>query len=225
MGLFMGCTAIRSDDPAVVRDAVVRYCDRHGVHAEPVAGDNPESEVASVFPSQSRWVLVTWPSYFSGAWPAARWLSAELSTAASAVEVVAGNYWTHAAFDKGAEVDRFSVIPDNSVPFELENDDAAIARIRRELAGDAERLGALFDRPAEVIKPYLVHVLSLDLPDDLDLADLPKAHPDDRFDLCDCWVFTDFWSRVGISYPNGTPPVYQIRLAEPGHEALPTTLD
>jgi hypothetical protein len=64
----------------------------------------------------------------------------------------------------------------------------------------------------------------LGLPADLDLGSLPKAHPDDRYDLCDCWVFVDFWRRVGITYPNGITPVYAVRFTEPGHMALPTTL-
>jgi hypothetical protein len=155
VGFYLGCTAVRDEDVATVRDAVVRYAGGHGLRSEVTAGAGRPAEVASVYPPRDGWTVVIWPNDFAGTWPVARSLSADLATAVSAVEVIAGSYWTHAAFDAGMEVDRFSVIPDNSVPFELEGNDEATVQVREALAGNASRLAAMFDRPAEVIQPYL----------------------------------------------------------------------
>lgn len=222
VGFWMGCTAVHANDAVAVGEAVVAYAAAAGVPAALVAEDYTAKEMLAVYPPEGGWTVAIWPDAFEGAWPASRWLSRHLAAAVSAVEVIAGNYWTHAAFESGHEVDRYSAIPDNSLPYELEGDEQALAQIRREMAGNPARLAALFHRPAEVIAPYLVHPRSLDLPEDL--VEPPKAHLDDEFHLFDCWVFVDFWRRVGITYPDNTAPVRLIKFGRPGHTALPNDL-
>jgi hypothetical protein len=49
-----------------------------------------------------------------------------------------------------------------------------------------------------------------------------KPFPDDQCTLADVWVFTDFWRRLGIPYPETEAPTRSVRLPDPGPGALPT---
>jgi hypothetical protein len=126
-------------------------------------------------------------------------------------------------FDDGIEIDRFSPMPENHVPFGLEHDATVVATIHRQLAGDPARLAALFHRPVETIAPYLVQLAPLD--PEPDAADLPKAHPDDEYDRYDCWSFIDFWGRLGITYPTASIFAHVITFTGTWRDVLPTALD
>ena len=117
MGQYWAFTAVRADDPAAVRDAVLDYLAAYDVDAQATAvTDELTNDMLAVYPSSDRWTVAFWPNFFIGAWPAGRRMSATLGTHVSAVNIIAGSYWTHAAFDAGTEIDRYSPLPENDVP-------------------------------------------------------------------------------------------------------------
>lgn len=73
------------------------------------------------------------------------------------------------------------------------------------------------DRPAVVIWPRFSG-----LGDAAQWLGCRKPLPDDHTTLSDVWIFTDFWQKAGITYPDTDLPQRSVRFNEPGHEALPT---
>jgi hypothetical protein len=133
---------------------------------------------------------------------------------ASAIHVYDSDYWAHSLFGAGVRLDRFASRPGYFA--ESYSETQAIAASWR---GNAEVLASAFGVDAALIGAYLQYV---DSPDGAP----SKALPDDRFDLDDFWVFTDFWSRAGITYPDDMS-AYERVLRLPANFArrLPTMAD
>jgi hypothetical protein len=184
MGEFIAVTAVRTGDVGAVGSAVVRLARDHGVEAD-VLRDEPADPAgaAVVHAAEGAFTVVSWPAGVRAA-DVGGWLSRELDSQVSAVDVEIGASWQHVAFVKGEDRDRFSSRPGQG------------------WVGDAVLLADLFDRPATGIAPYLV------------TADRAAgfAFPADEFELDDVWVFVDFWKRLGISYPDPGIPVRWVRL-------------
>jgi hypothetical protein len=216
----MTCMAVRADDAGTVSDAVVRYGTAHGVPTGVSAVDQTTPDTVTGYGDRDGWVVTIWPELACGR-VSSRWLSRDLATAVSTIHVVDGNYWAHSAYQCGADVDHFSPLPDNNIPLNLLGDPEAEARIYHTYAGNPDRLAGMFQRPVAVIAPYLAP--RLDLPEDT--ATFPRAHPDDEYDLYDCWEFVDLWRRMGITYPVDVEhPQFAVTFGGPGVEGLPQDL-
>ena len=223
MGVFVAAAAFRTDNADAVLDAVRCFFREQRWPAQPVETQAAEAgEDVFVHPPASGWTVVLWPRYFTDI-PAVRFVSAALSVAASAVRIHDGDYWAHLLVDRGRVLDRFASMPDY-----FTDDPDEVARLITRWAGNAAALAEVFSRSEAHIAPYLVHVRLDDLDeqaDDLQDAEAcsGKALPDDAYDRDDPWVFTDFWRRVGITYPaDASTAVHGLRLAPGWLGKLPT---
>jgi hypothetical protein len=120
-----------------------------------------------------------------------------------------GAYWEHLAVRGVDELHSYCSRPRywKDAPSELE-------RVAKFSPG-ADRLASAVGVPASVLQPYLVDVDSVS-------DDGAKAHADDRFPLADFWVFTDFWRRIGIVYPDPPEnPASVVRLSRWFDKRLP----
>jgi hypothetical protein len=221
-------TAFQSEDPRAIADAIVRYSATHDVPAEVLVAEPEQTfDAASVELPADGWSVVSWPRRLRGHIKISRWLSGELGVAASLVEVYDSDAWTHVALDRGEVRDRFATMPEAQT-----SDVTSRTEAKRRWAGNAGTVAELFGRPSSDVAPYfqrpsLLRVLWSRL------AGKPlgvKAFPDDEYNLDEDWVFTDFWRRAGITYPDpSTSPgaAHVVRFHPPGSEELPydTSLD
>jgi hypothetical protein len=215
MGGFVSMTAVRRDDLDAVVDALTRYGAAHAVPAravDPPTGDPPHT--AYVWAPTGGWTVVSWPGYFTGGTAAGRWLSDDADALVSSMEGHDGDFWMHVLWRGGLEVDRFASFPDY-----FTDDRAEGRRLAREWAGDPDAVAAAVGVPTEQVAPYLLHPHSAGFFGRL-LA-RRRPFPDDSHVLGDFWVFTDFWRRMGITYPaDDTAPVRAVTYAD--SQALPS---
>jgi len=221
MGVFMSMTAVRLADPAPVADAVIGYASAHGIaaavdHEPPGTG---ERDIAQVTPAGNGWNVIFWSKYFVGLGPASRWLSGDLDTLTSAVDIYDGDLWNHLLFQHGELVDRFSSCPDYFTTDRNEK-----AQLRRAWAGSPDTVGEAFGVEPAMIAGYLLHPYSSGLFGRA--LRNRRIHPDDKFELGNVWVFVDFWRRLGIDYPEpGTvlaAPEVVVRFDGEGSKAMPS---
>jgi hypothetical protein len=193
---------------AAVRD----YCVASGVGAAILPPATPDFRCdALVCVADGRFTRVVFPPYFNAHdFALAASLSASLQTLVSAIHVYDGDYWAHAAWDRGTLVDRFASMPDY---FEPDDRGAQRARWR----GDATTLAQAFEVEPEALAPYFVHL-------ELSSEQLPigKAFAEDEFDRDETWVHVDFWRRLGIHYPEPFETELLVRLDEDFLGRLPT---
>jgi len=214
VGEFLAVSAFRSDHLDRVLDTVRQFFEKYGTHADRIEGDDAEGDDVLVFRSVNGWVVVAWPQYFSDV-PAAEFISGALGVLASTVRIHDGDYWSHTLFRDGQVLDRFASMPDY-----FTDDPAEASRLAREWAGDPSIVSEAVGRPVDDVAPYLVHIVLDD--DGYATAGGGKAVADDSFDREVPWVFTDFWRRLGIDYPNDlTDFTGRLRLAPGWDGRLP----
>jgi hypothetical protein len=219
MGLFLAVSAFRSQPVASLADAVAFYAATHGVECRPVEASESHAEGESrhdafLFEPVDGWTVALWPGYFNiHDIELCRHLSRKLKTVASTVHVYDGDYWAHVLLDAGHVVDRFASVPDYFAESEVDK-----TEMRTLWAGHAESIAAVIDVPAESLAPYLV-------PNSPEIENRPiRAFHDDRFELADLWVFTDFWRRLGIHYPDDVANFSaRLRFSDDYREKLPVS--
>lgn len=200
MSLFLAVTAFKDAEPRLVADQLLALTVEHGVEASPIEAETgPKIRTSPVFDdlvdvllyqSDPGWTVLLWPQYFHlYDVPVGREISARLGTLVSTVHVCEGAYWAHSLFAAGECLDRFASRPDRAAAGAADP-----LAIRQKWRGQPGVLAEVLGVDPAVVAPYLVH---------LDLADPgnAKAHEDDRYPLADFWVFTDFWRKLGINYP------------------------
>ncbi len=237
MGHFLAVSAVRTEDADLVCQAITDYCVGHGCSCDSrdPAGALDERTDLSIHGAANGWVRVLWPSYFNiHDFALCRAISAEKRLTVSTVHVYDGDFWEHLFLDCGRIVHKFSSWPDY---FAESPEDAA--RANAEWTGDPTALAEFAGIPAESISRYLVHVpvgppaegvklgsAVIFLGDESEAAEPEpiKAYEGDRFDLENFWVFTDFWRKLGIRYPD--PPsegiVRVLRLSKRLADKLPS---
>ena len=193
MGLFLATTAFRSNSVDETVKAISDYLASHDVKHQMKEEAWPLSEQtdAMVFAPQNSWVVVLWPNYFNiHDFPMVASIGSARDWLISGVHVYDGDYWEHLAVRGPNRLHEFSSRPTywSDVPEELER--------AANFDTDPARLGAALEAPGNTLQPYLVDAATV--------AETAKAHADDQFELANIWVFTDFWRRMGITYPD--PP-------------------
>ena len=210
MGTFLAVSAVRDVSVEQIAQSIAQFAKLHAVAAELVNADSNDQSAepdAWIFDPFNRWTVILWPQYFGGHDRAAcQHITRELGTLACTVHVYDGDYWAHALFDAGEWVDRFCSEPN----YHSEDETSASARtLRDQWRGDPTAYSTRLGVESTAISGYFVQCpyypdadeeLSDDQRERL-LNDLPRVAPDDLFALCDFWVFTDLWRRLGIEYP------------------------
>ena len=177
----------------------VRFCEymqSREVTYEVVSGSSPpqQDRDAQLFSSAGGWIVILWPDYFNvHDFAVARSLASTEGWLICTVHVYDGDYWEHLAVQGTGELHSYCSRPSY---WQNEAAEAELERVSR-FNPSPDRLAAAIGIPASTLTPYMVDVDTL-------ASDSTKAHPDDQFALGDFWVFTDFWNRLGIQYPD--PP-------------------
>lgn len=193
MGLFLAATAVRSESVSEIAHAISQCMQSHDVKHEVLLGSTPfnEDTDAQIFLPTNGWTVVLWPNYFNiHDFPVAMAIAAARSWLISAVHVYDGDYWEHLAVSGTEELHSFC-----SRPTYWKDEPSELERVAKFISAP-ERLALASGVSVASLMPYFV---------DADgIADDAKADPADQFLLSDIWVFTDFWRRLGITYPD--PP-------------------
>jgi hypothetical protein len=192
VGYFLAVSAFHRRSPDDVQGALTAYAATNGVVVQRVTAGTPDQHHdVLLFPTSGEWTVVLWPEAFNvHDIPACEVLSRELDTKASAVHVYDSDYWAHSVFASGVRLDRFV-----SWPSYFADDEQEADRVAAEWQGSPAVLADAFGVDASVLAPYLRRV---DVPN----PPSSKAFPDDEFTVDNFWVFTDFWARAGIVYPD-----------------------
>jgi hypothetical protein len=205
MAHFLAVSAFRDQSVESVASHTVSYASTYDVACMTAGQGQPNEKMdAIIFAPQNRWTVVLWPVYFNiHDIELCRTLSGGMSSLISTVHVYHDEYWVNAVFDKGTTISLFA-----SDPGHFAQSDEEIERLKVAWSGDANALSQAVSVPREAIEPYFVHL-------DTENPNQPaKAFPGDVFELWNFWVFTDFWCRHGIHYPNNMAN-YQERLRFP----------
>lgn len=206
MGEFLAASAFRTRDAEALCAAVARYFSDNGHLAQRVEPADPQDLSADdtvVHDPVENWTVVTWPRYLHDG-PAVESITAALATTASSIRVYDGDYWVHRLVEHGQTLDRFASMPGY---FAEDPGSEETARLATEWAGHPDILAAALGVTAADIAPYFIQAPLLGDDDDSEKPDEDwgKAFPDDKHDRSDIWVFTDFWRRIGIPYPQMNP--------------------
>jgi hypothetical protein len=211
MGHFLAVTALRSESVPEVVQAISRYLQSHDTKHEVLPGATPPDEAtdALVFAPAGGWTVVLWPNYFNiHDFPLARAIASDQPWLVSSVHVYDGDYWEHLAVQGASELHSYCSRPTywEDAPEELERVAA--------FSPEPGRLAVAAGVPPGVLAPYIVDADAV--------SDDAKANPEDQFALSDFWVFTDFWHRLGITYPDPPEnPASVIRLSKWFAKRLP----
>ncbi|GGN87053.1 hypothetical protein GCM10010112_69260 [Actinoplanes lobatus] len=189
---------------------MIRYARLHDVPAEivdPTEAD--DKSTVAVWAPRSGWILMIWPRFFNGLGDAAQWLSREFDALVSTIEVYDGDLWNHVLWRGGTELDRFS-----SCPNYFTGDRREIKRLKQEWAGHPQVVAEAFSIATDLVTPYLIPVASSGLFGWW--LGRRKPFPDDHTTLNDIWIFTDFWQKAGITYPEtDLPEIRTIQRSRP----------
>jgi hypothetical protein len=239
MGHFLAVSAFKTTDPDATVQAIVDYCANHDAKCSvhDAGADADEHTDATVYQPENGWIRVLWPMYFNvHDFPLCTELARSLGAMVSTVHVYDGDYWEHLFLNGGEVLHKFSSWPDYFAedPDEAEarkqewaGDVTALAAAldvpADEIAGymlhmpiaepaDSGPAPAAASKPAK--RGWLRSLFGGGSKGASRLAPTrppapPKAYPTDEFDLEDFWVFTDFWRKLGIVYPD--PPDENIR--------------
>lgn len=229
MGYFLAVSAFRHSSTDQIGLSIVDFAREHGVECEVLDRTQRsynEGTDVTVFKSVKGWVTVLWPEYFNiHDFPVCQALSKINSTLVSTIHVYDSAYWAHGLFDRGVLLDRFSSLPDY-----FSHTDTEASRQKEEWRGNAQLIASTFDVEAETVEGYLVHLPNPEPPRSSWFRRRPPVpptptgtvHADDEFDISDFWVFTDFWRRLGIKYPDDLDDwASRIRFLTPVAERLP----
>jgi hypothetical protein len=204
MGYFLAVSAIRNSSVADVTNAIVEFTSRHDVRSSILESTQVEYTPSSdtlIFDPANEWTVVLWPEYFNiHDFAASLEMSRRLQTIMCSAHSYDGDYWAHGLFERGAWPDKFCSIPD----YFAEND-ADAERLAAEWRGDPAAFASRFQVSEAMIAPYFAQFRARPLDSNIQPPqfDLPtgKIAPDDDFEIENIWVFTDFWRKLGIEYP------------------------
>lgn len=120
-------------------------------------------------------------------------LSANLPSPVLLLYIYDGDFWGYYLYEKGAELDRFSTMPDYFEDCSSEE--------RQRCAGNSALLTRYFSVEQGSIERYLRQwtpemIMQCE-------EDEEKAYLDDEFGQCDCWQMADFMRKLGFPYTFG----------------------
>ncbi|TFG17358.1 MAG: hypothetical protein EU531_03625 [Promethearchaeota archaeon] len=213
MGLFLFTSAIKNSAPIDIARAVSKYLkhrniiadvklysewrsstntsefDIHNIISQPIS-------MTSIYQPQNRWTVIIFNNCHFDEKEISLFLSLELQTLVSLVEVLDSEVWYYFIFYNGKQVDQFCSNPEEYEQKENYNF----------FRGNLKKLAFYFEVDETSFAPYLTLVTSEDRTDLI----FKKAYRDDIYSLGDEWIFIDFWKRLGIKYPKTLPEIVII---------------
>lgn len=217
MGSFFAVSAVKTKDPHAVKDFVQKYCDKYKV---PTSLKDLKEEMniktdATLYDYGKGWVYILWPSYFNIHDVAlAKDMSSEIGVLVSTINVYDGDFWCHHLFEAGVHLDKFCSVPD----YFSESEEEAKSD-KEKWNSNPSTVADKFNVPTDSISKYLVHI---DYEDD---TDEEFAYKGDEFELYDLWVFTDFWEKLGLTYPEDEKKIVYVLSLDEGFMGLLPTLE
>ncbi len=201
------------------------YCELHDVsHCRPkvFAESDWETDI-DIFADQNSWVRVEWPPLFGiNTVPASEYFSRALDSVVVSSEFLDDHGWTYVILDRGVIKDKFV---NSRFRYNLTEEEA------KDYVGNAEILAKHFNIPTQNIIPYLRHIESYGIWDELKVLLGLKMRPkpigkvflDDRYQLDDERVFFDFWRRLGfnLSYDGAPAGTARIKIKKGFHDKFP----
>lgn len=194
MGIFLNLASLYKVDKEKLKTEVENFFKNSGVkakHTNKKKDDiNEHQDIVMYTDNESKWTVLF---YTQGAVYGTRlsgFLSDKLNCLVSHIRVYDGDYWAHFYFKDGNVLDMFASIPDY-----FEQDQAQIERLKNKYKANPSKIAVFYPGaldPADIEK-YFEHI-------DLNKS-YSKAYSSDEHNLDDFWVFTDFWKKLGIVYP------------------------
>ena len=213
MGLFLFVSAIKNKSPVEIATVIKSYLihknviadvksfsqwrtsrqntgiDMHDIITLPIS-------MTSIYSPRNRWSVVIYNDCHFEEKKINKFLSVQLQTLISLIEVYDSDVWYHYLYYNGNQVDQFCSYPQE---YEKKEDWDL-------LKGNAKKVAFYFDVEEQTIEPYLFQFSS----ENRINYQRKKAHMDDEYPLGNEWVFIDFWKRLGVNYPSDVPEVVII---------------
>ncbi len=193
MSEFMAVSAFKTDSTDRVVAAISQHLKTYGVRSAFVStmpGPNDRTD-AQVYLPVSGWTVVLWPEYFNTHdFRLVRDVAATTNWLISSVHVYDSQYWEHLCLVGIRELQVY-----NSQPSFWKSESPEDFERISNYESDPSRLALQIGVPVRDIEAYFVPADALDDPK-------MKAYADDECALGNFWVFTDFWRRIGITYPD-----------------------
>jgi len=213
MGLFLFVSAIKNKTPIEITASIKSYLIRNNVKADIVSfSEWIESKqkkdfdihdiisqpisMTAVYPARNNWSIVIYNNCHFEEKEISKFMSIQLQTIVSLIEVYDSDVWYHYVYYNGNQVDQFC-----SYPEEYEKKENWHI-----FKGNVKKMAFYFEVEEQIIEPYLIQFNSDNRLD----YQFNKAHEDDQYPLGNEWVFIDFWKRLGIIYPSITPEILII---------------
>lgn len=191
MGHFLAVTAFKTEESDSVAESINEYSQEFGVKSQILDSlkEPKEDRHALIYSPVNGWCVVLWPNYFNlHDVPVAKAISERLSTTVSTVNVYDGNYWCHVFFNNGIQLDNYCSMP----TYWSETEDDAKQKITQ-YKGHPKAIANQLGIDLTIISGYYTPIL--------EEKNYAKVSPNDEFALDDFWVFTDYWTKLGIQYP------------------------
>ena len=205
MSNFLAVSAFRTDDINRVMTAITEYCSEYGVVVVSVTGvETDPARDAQVYSAENGWICCLWPNYFNlYDFPLCTEIAKRLSIDISTVRVYEGDLWEHLFLSGDKRLHYFCSFPTYFEPEETECFDSSVPRDPVALCS---HLGVAHDQVALYLQTFPLPEENAQNSNDSSLHGLSqtnrKAYAEDSFDIDNFWVFTDFWRKLGIVYPD-----------------------
>jgi len=213
MGLFLFISAIKNKSPLEISTAIQSYLAPRNIKAnvktysEWTSRNQKEKidihdfisqpiSITSIHPPQQKWSTVIYNNCPFDEKEVSQFLSVQLRTLISLIEVYDSEVWYHYLYFNGKQVDQFCSSPEEYE--ERENWGL--------LKGNVKKISFYFEIEEDIIEPYFFQFNSENRPHIFN----KKAHDDDEHPLGNEWVFIDFWKKLGINYPSIAPEIVII---------------
>ena len=213
MGLFLFVSAIKNKSPIEIATAIKLYLSHKNVIADVksfsqwrTSRQNKEIDMhdiitlpismTSIYSPRNRWSVIIYNDCHFEEKKISKFLSVQLQTITSLIEVYDSDVWYHYLFYNGNQVDQFCSYPEE---YEKQGEWDLFR-------GNAKKIAFYFDVEEQLIEPYLFQFNS----ENRMSYQAKKAYADDQYPLGSEWLFIDFWKRLGVNYPSDVPEIVII---------------
>lgn len=176
-----------------------------------------------IYECHNGWIRVLWPEYFHvHDFKICEYISKHINIDTSSIHIYDSLFWEHQFVVDGEKIHQFCSNPtffddfssiDN---YSLSNPKQLANHLNIDVKSIEKYLVTDFTNENKPIKRgFLQKFLK---------NNSNKAYKGDKFEIDNYWVFTDFWAKLGISYPTPVSNFVQIlNLDRKFMEKLPTT--